>query len=54
MSEENNNFLTTFYSEAIDFEVLIEKECENLVLNINSSKISQVFLNLFKNSLDDK
>lgn len=43
----------TFFEKLIDFEVFIEKDCEELILSINSSKISQVFLNLFKNSMDE-
>lgn len=43
----------SFFEKTIDFEVFIEKDCEELILFINSSKISQVFLNLFKNSMDE-
>lgn len=39
--------------ESIFSKVIIEEDCRNLILNLNSSKISQVFLNLYKNSLDE-
>ena len=34
-------------------KIIIEADCQNLILKINSSKFSQVLLNLYKNSLDE-
>lgn len=37
----------------VNLKIVIEDDCQQLILKINSSKISQVFLNLYKNSLDE-
>ncbi len=39
--------------ESIDFKLSIAEDCKNTILNINASKTSQVFLNLYKNSMDE-
>ena len=44
--------LPALNKEFISSEITIAEDCKNLVLQLNSSKISQVFLNLYKNSLD--
>lgn len=45
--------LPALNKEFISSEITIAEDCKNLVLQLNSSKISQVFLNLYKNSLDE-
>jgi PAS domain S-box-containing protein len=39
--------------KSVNLEIVIEENCQKQILKINSSKISQVFLNLYKNSLDE-
>lgn len=39
--------------KSIDLEVLLDNKCKNVILNLNLSKISQVFLNIYKNALDE-
>jgi PAS domain S-box-containing protein len=39
--------------KSVNLKIVIEDDCHQLLLKINSSKISQVFLNLYKNSLDE-
>ena len=45
--------LPALNKEFISSEITIAEDCKNLVLQLNPSKISQVFLNLYKNSLDE-
>ena len=45
--------LPALNKEFISSEITIAEDCKNLVLQLNLSKISQVFLNLYKNSLDE-
>jgi C4-dicarboxylate-specific signal transduction histidine kinase len=39
--------------KSVNLKIVIGDDCHQLLLKINSSKISQVFLNLYKNSLDE-
>ncbi len=39
--------------ESIVSKIIVEKDCQSIILKLNSSKISQVFLNIYKNSLDE-
>ena len=45
--------LPALNKEFISSEITIAEDCKNLVLQLNPSKISQVFLNVYKNSLDE-
>ena len=44
---------TSFNKEKIDNEIIFKKNCQDLLINTNSSKVTQVLLNIYKNTLDE-
>ena len=46
-------FSASLNKEKIAGEIIFKKNCKDLLLNTNSSKVTQVLLNIYKNTLDE-